>query len=118
VRQLTFGGDNAEAYWSFAGDRLILQTNHQPYHCDQIEALMVATGQTKLVSTGKGCTTCSYFLPGDQEIIYASTHEASPACPAPPDMSKGYMENRNGLIASYGAGRYALGKLADNGHIE
>jgi Tol biopolymer transport system component len=90
VRQLTFGGDNAEAYWSFAGDRLILQTNRKPYHCDQIEALTVATGQSKLVSTGKGRTTCSYFLPGDQEIIYASTHEASPACPAPPDMSKGY----------------------------
>ena len=43
VRQLTFGGDNAEAYWSFAGDRLIMQTNHAPYHCDQIEELTVAT---------------------------------------------------------------------------
>jgi len=90
VRQLTFGGDNAEAYWSFAGDRLIMQTNHAPYQCDQIEALTVATGQTKLVSTGKGRTTCSYFLKGDQEIIYASTHDVSPACPTPPDMSKGY----------------------------
>jgi hypothetical protein len=90
LRQLTFGGDSAEAYWSFAGDRLIMQTNHAPYKCDQIEELTVATGQTKLVSTGKGRTTCSYFLKGDQEIIYASTHEASPACPTPPDMSKGY----------------------------
>ena len=90
LHQLTFGGDNAEAYWSFAGDRLILQTNHQPYQCDQIEELTVATRQTKLVSTGKGRTTCSYFLKGDQEIIYASTHEAAPACPTPPDMSKGY----------------------------
>jgi len=90
LRQLTFGGDSAEAYWSFAGDRLIMQTNHAPYKCDQIEELTVATGQTKLVSTGKGRTTCSYFLKGDQEIIFASTHEASPACPTPPDMSKGY----------------------------
>jgi hypothetical protein len=90
VRQLTFGGDNAEAYWSFAGDRLILQTNHAPYQCDQIEELTIATGKTRLVSTGKGRTTCSYFLKGDQEIIYASTHEVSPACPTPPDMSKGY----------------------------
>lgn len=90
LRQLTFGGDSAEAYWSFAGDRLIMQTNHAPYKCDQIEELTVATGQTKLVSTGKGRTTCSYFLKGDQEIIYASTHDASPACPVPPDMSKGY----------------------------
>ena len=90
VRQLTFGADNAEAYWAFGGDRLIMQTNHAPYRCDQIEQLNIATGQTKLVSTGKGRTTCSFFLKGDQEIIYASTHEASPACPTPPDMSKGY----------------------------
>ncbi|HMG54123.1 MAG TPA: M28 family peptidase, partial [Kofleriaceae bacterium] len=90
LRQLTFGADNAEAYWSFAGDRLIMQTNHAPYKCDQIEELTVATRQTRLVSTGKGRTTCSFFLKGDQEIIYASTHEASPACPTPPDMSKGY----------------------------
>ena len=76
LRQLTFGADNAEAYWSFAGDRLIMQTNHAPYQCDQIEELTVATRQTKLVSTGKGRTTCSFFLKGDQEIIYASTHEA------------------------------------------
>src|SRR5262249_34283203 len=90
LRQLTFGGDSAEAYWSFGGDRLIMQTNHAPYKCDQIEELSVATGQSKLVSTGKGRTTCSFFLKGDQEIIYASTHEASPDCPTPPDMSKGY----------------------------
>ncbi|MBA3452592.1 MAG: PD40 domain-containing protein, partial [Deltaproteobacteria bacterium] len=91
VRQLTFGGDNAEAYWSFAGDKLILQTNKTPYKCDQIEVLTVADGTSKLVSTGKGRTTCSYFLKGDQEIVYASTHEDSPACPTPPDMSKGYL---------------------------
>ncbi|HET9626159.1 MAG TPA: M20/M25/M40 family metallo-hydrolase [Kofleriaceae bacterium] len=90
LRQLTFGADNAEAYWSFAGDRLIMQTNHKPYQCDQIEELTVQSGERKRVSTGKGRTTCSYFLKGDREIIYASTHEASPVCPTPPDMSKGY----------------------------
>lgn len=92
VRQLTFGGDNAEAYWSFSGDRLIFQTNKAPHKCDQIE-VMNANGQgaSQLVSTGKGRTTCSYFLKGDQEIIYASTHEASPECPTPPDNSKGYL---------------------------
>ena len=93
LHQLTFGGDNAEAYWSFAGDRLIMQTNHKPYACDQIEEMPITgigAGNGKLVSTGKGRTTCSYFLKGDQEIIYASTHESSPACPTPPDMSKGY----------------------------
>jgi len=91
VRQLTFGGDNAEAYWAFGGDKLILQTNKSPYKCDQIEVLTVADGSTKLVSTGKGRTTCSYFLKGDQEIVYGSTHESSPVCPTPPDMSKGYL---------------------------
>lgn len=93
VRQMTFGGDNAEAYWSFGGDRLIFQTNHTPYKCDQIE-VMSATGgaaTSKLVSTGQGRTTCSYFLKGDQEIIYASTHATSATCPTPPDMSKGYL---------------------------
>lgn len=91
VRQLTFGADNAEAYWAFGGDKLILQTNHAPYKCDQIEVLDVKTSQSKLVSTGKGRTTCSYFLKGDQEIVYASTHEVSSECPTPPDMSKGYL---------------------------
>ncbi|MDX2091120.1 MAG: M20/M25/M40 family metallo-hydrolase [Kofleriaceae bacterium] len=91
VRQLTFGGDNAEAYWSFAGDKLILQTNRKPYSCDQIEVLDVKSAQSRLVSTGKGRTTCSYFLKGDKEIVYASTHEDSPTCPTPPDMSKGYL---------------------------
>ena len=90
LQQLTFGGDNAEAYWSFAGDKLIYQTNHAPYKCDQIEEMPSNGGPGKLVSTGKGRTTCSYFLKGDQQIIYASTHESSPECPTPPDMSKGY----------------------------
>jgi len=91
VHQLTFGGDNAEAYWAFGGDKLILQTNHKPYQCDQIEVQPITGGPGKLVSTGKGRTTCSYFLKGDKEIVYASTHEDSAACPTPPDMSKGYL---------------------------
>ena len=91
VRQLTFGGDNAEAYWAFGGDRLIMQTNRKPYACDQIEILDPKTATSKLVSTGKGRTTCSYFLKGDKEIVFGSTHESSPACPTPPDNSKGYL---------------------------
>ncbi len=91
VRQVTFGGDNAEAYWSFAGDRLIFQTNHAPYKCDQIEIMPATGGSSQRVSTGKGRTTCAYFLKGDQQIIYASTHETSAECPTPPDMSKGYL---------------------------
>ncbi|MEO6772288.1 MAG: M20/M25/M40 family metallo-hydrolase [Kofleriaceae bacterium] len=90
LKQITFGGDNAEAYWSFSGDRLIFQTNHKPYKCDQIEEMSATGGPSKLVTSGKGRDTCSYFLKGDQEIIYASTEAHSPDCPTPPDMSKGY----------------------------
>ncbi len=90
LRQLTFGGDNAEAYWAFGGDKLIMQTNHSPYKCDQIEEMPLSGAPGTLVSSGKGRDTCSYFLKGDQEIIYASTEEASAECPTPPDMSKGY----------------------------
>ncbi|HEU0032084.1 MAG TPA: M20/M25/M40 family metallo-hydrolase [Kofleriaceae bacterium] len=91
VRQLTFGGNNAEAYWAFGGDKLILQSDRAPYKCDQIEVLDIKRGTTQRVSSGKGRTTCAYFLKGDKEIIYASTHASSPECPKPPDMSKGYV---------------------------
>src|SRR5262245_36808977 len=79
IVQLTKGGENAEAYWSFDGTRLIYQA-HEGQGCDQIYVRNArdAAAQPQLVSTGKGTTTCSYFLPGDKEIIYASTHLASP----------------------------------------
>jgi Tol biopolymer transport system component len=92
VKQLTFGGENAEAYWSFAGDQLIFQTTRAPFKCDQIMKMKAQYGATpSLVSNGQGRTTCSYFLKGDQEVVYASTHEHNVACPVPPDMSKGYV---------------------------
>ncbi|MBZ0231413.1 MAG: M20/M25/M40 family metallo-hydrolase, partial [Deltaproteobacteria bacterium] len=92
LTQLTFGGENAEAYWAFGGDRLIFQTTREGIPCDQIMVMDAAkAGDAKLVSTGKGRTTCSYFFPGDQEILYASTHEKDAACPPPPDRSKGYV---------------------------
>jgi Zn-dependent M28 family amino/carboxypeptidase len=99
VRQLTFGGENAEAYWAFAGGRLTLQSTHGPYACDQIFTLDVnralaggeKAAEMTLVSTGKGVTTCAHYLKGDQEIVYASTHEASPECPPKPDHSMGYV---------------------------
>lgn len=91
LRQLTFGGDNAEAYWSFSGDSLIFQTTRAPFACDQIMTVPANGGYAKLVSTGQGRTTCPYYLKGDQGIVYASTHEKGPACPTPPDMSQGYL---------------------------
>ena len=91
VRQLTFGGDNAEAYYAFDGTHLIFQHRMTTEECDQIYVLDIATAEKTLVSTGQGRTTCSYFYPSGQEIIYASTHHHDPACPPPPDMSMGYV---------------------------
>lgn len=91
VRQLTFGGDNAEAYFAFDGSKLIFQHRGTTEECDQIYTLDIATGDTALVSTGDGRTTCSYFYPSGDEIIYSSTHHHDASCPAPPDMSLGYV---------------------------
>lgn len=89
VRQLTFGGDNAEAYFSFDNKNLVLQITNPAWEveCDQIYFMPVTgygDGRPNLVSTGKGRTTCSYFLPGDTTIVYASTHMASDTCPSTP----------------------------------
>ncbi len=81
VRQLTFGGENAEAYWSADGTKLILQSNHNR-PADQIFILDLRTGKQTMVSTGGGVTTCSYFLQGDRRIVYASTHLADEKPPA------------------------------------
>src|SRR5437588_8739770 len=98
IRQLTHGGQNAEAYWSPDGRRLIFQTTRPPYECDQIFIMNADGTDQHLVSTGKGRTTCGYFLPDNKHIIYASTHAAVDACPPPPDRSKGYVW---GVFAAY-----------------
>jgi Tol biopolymer transport system component len=91
LRQLTQGGQNAEAYWSPDGKRLIFQTTRPPYDCDQIFIMNADGTDQHLVSTGKGRTTCGYFLKDNRHIVYASTHAAAEACPPPPDRSKGYV---------------------------
>jgi Tol biopolymer transport system component len=91
LRQLTFGGENAEAYYAFDGTKLIYQARKPGEECDQIYVLDLASLESTLVSTGEGRTTCSYFYPSGDRILYSSTHHASPACPPTPDMSKGYV---------------------------
>ncbi len=91
LRQLTAGGENAEAYFSFDGKQLIFQSTRPPYRCDQIFRMNVAGGDARLVSTGKGRTTCAYFLPGDSGVLFSSTHAGSPECPPKADMSRGYV---------------------------
>lgn len=92
VRQLTFGGDNAEAYWSFDNQKLVFQATNPRWEveCDQIfimdmNGLKRGGERPSFVSTGLGRTTCSYFMPDNQSIIYASTHEADEACPPAPE---------------------------------
>ena len=91
LRMLTDGGENAEAYFSFAGDELIFQSTRPPYPCDRIFTLDLETAETNLASTGTGRTTCAYYLPEDDWIIYSSTHLENPECPPTPDHSRGYV---------------------------
>jgi Tol biopolymer transport system component len=93
LRQLTFEGENAEAYWSGDGRSLSLQAKLPGHDCDRIYRMDVASGSTErvLVSSGAGATTCAHYLPGDREILYASTHLGGAACPPKPDHGKGYV---------------------------
>jgi len=95
LRQLTFGGENAEAYWSFDGKQLSFQSRRGELACDRIFRMTVDPAAPapveKQLSSGKGATTCAHFLPGDQELIYASTHLGGEACPPKPDHSMGYV---------------------------
>ncbi|MFM9984866.1 MAG: TolB family protein [Flavobacteriales bacterium] len=90
VKQLTYGGNNAEAYWSFNGNKLIFQSDNPNWGlgCDQIFVLDTKaqpdSSKRKLISTGKGRTTCSFFMPGDKSILYASTHLKMDSCPPVP----------------------------------
>ena len=91
IRMLTNGGENAEAYLSFGESMLIFQATVGELQCDQIFTMNIDGTEKQKVSNGKGRTTCSYFLPGDTKIIYASTQLDSEECPPPPDRSKGYV---------------------------
>jgi TolB protein len=96
--QLTHGGQNAEAYWAPDGKRLIFQSTRTPLECDQMYIMNADGSDQHMVSTGKGRTTCGYFLKDNKHIIYASTHRAGDACPTPPDRSHGYVW---GVFAGY-----------------
>lgn len=92
IKQLTWGGNNAEAYFSFDGKSLSFQSDFAQWGvaCDQIFDLDIAKAaadsayRPKMISTGKGRTTCSFYLPGNKKILYASTHLGGDPCPPPP----------------------------------
>lgn len=95
VQQLTFGGDNAEAYWSYDGKYIVFQRTNpkEGLNCDQIFIGKVPTKKDekftfKMISSGKGRTTCAYFLPDGKHIIYASTFKGGDECPPTPDRTK------------------------------
>ncbi len=91
IKMLTDDGENAEAYFAFDEQKLVYQAKFGEWQCDQIFTMNIDGSDKKLVSTGKGRTTCSFFLPEGDKIIYASTHLADENCPPPPDRSKGYV---------------------------
>ena len=105
IRQLTFGRQNAEAYFSFSGNKLIFQSTnnwmkdsyaatHKPddvgLGCYQMYVMDLESDSVRLVSTGMGATTCGYFFPGDRRVLYSSTHAAGPNCPPKPKRDGAY----------------------------
>src|SRR5215831_2299920 len=91
IKQLTYGGENAEAYFSFDGKQLIFQSKRDGRGCDQIYRMNIDGSDVKMVSNGEGRTTCSYFFKGGKRVLYASTHGGSRECPPSPDYSQGYV---------------------------
>jgi TolB protein len=91
IKQLTDGGENAEAYFSFDGADLIFQSTRDSHDCDQIYAMKTDGSGLRKISTGEGRTTCAFFYPDKRHILYASTHLGGKACPAKPDFSRGYV---------------------------
>ena len=90
LRQLTFSGENAEAYFSNDGERLIFQSHDGDSLCDQIYIMNIKTGSINMVSTGEGVTTCSYFVyPDCKKAIYEFIQTGNKKCPDKPDYSRG-----------------------------
>lgn len=105
VQQLTFGNKNAEAYFSFSGNKLVFQSTNdwrdsaqatsktdggKGLGCYQMYVMDLESGVIRLVSTGVGATTCGYFFPGDRRVLYSSTHLVAPNCPPKPKMEGKY----------------------------
>lgn len=91
LRQLTFGGENAEAYFSADGKKLSFQSTREGRQCDQIYTMNTDGSDVRMISHGTGRTTCAYFLPNGKRVLYSSTHLGSKDCPPRPDFSKGYV---------------------------
>lgn len=91
LNQITFGGENAEAYFSNGGQWLTLQSTRDGGKCDQQYVMRVDGSSARRLSDGRGKTTCGWFFPGDGRLFFASTTAHDSACPPRPDPSKGYV---------------------------
>jgi Tol biopolymer transport system component len=91
IKQLSFGGENAEAYFSPDGKQLIFQSTRDEHGCDQIYTMNIDGSNVKMISNGEGRTTCAYFLPNGRRVLYSSTYMGSKSCPQRPDFSRGYV---------------------------
>jgi TolB protein len=91
IKQLTFGGENAEAYFSSDGKQLIFQSKRDGHGCDRIYSMNIDGSAPKQVSNGEGRTTCAYYFKGGKRVVYASTQTGGKDCPPEPDRSKGYV---------------------------
>lgn len=118
IRQLTFGGNNAEAYFSRSGAQLVFQRQeHVSEGCDQQYLINIDGSGMRRVSNGLGRTTCGYFYDNDQRILYSSTHLQGPECPAPPDRSRGYVWplNRMEIFSARASDGGDVRQLTNNG---
>ncbi|MEW8206033.1 MAG: hypothetical protein AB2733_07315 [Candidatus Thiodiazotropha taylori] len=86
LTQLTFEGDNGEAYFSFDGKQLIYQSNRGGFECDKIWTMDIDGSNKTMVSPGHGAHTCAFFQPGEQQIVFASTSHLQGSCPKKPDL--------------------------------
>ena len=91
LRKLTSGGENAEAYFSKDGTRLVYQSTAASGGCDQIYSMRIDGSDRRLISKGTGRTTCGYFYPDGESILYATTHLAGAECPPKPGYERGYV---------------------------
>jgi Tol biopolymer transport system component len=91
IRQLTFGGENAEAYFSADGKWLTFQSGREGTTCDQQFVMRIDGSHVRRISNGQGKTTCGYFYDRNRRVFFASTHGASADCPPRPDYSQGYV---------------------------
>lgn len=91
IKQLTFGGENAEAYFSSNGKQLIFQSKRDGHRCDRIYSMNIDGSATRQISNGEGRTTCAYYFKGGKRVIYASTQSGGKDCPPDPDRSQGYV---------------------------